>query len=104
MENNNIGKIIIILLLIILFIAFIYYLSQLTPTPTPTPITQNLANCEIDRLYKEWEYTNKRCDPSDNTTLLATKRSRQIIINKINDNNKCSFLPLTNEVILDTSG
>ena len=111
MENNNIIKIIIILLLIILFIAFVYYIflekqKKLEEKEKQKKLEekQDLTKCEINRLYREWEYINKRCDPSDNTTLLATKKSREIIINKINDNNICSFEPLTNEVILDTSG
>ena len=68
-------------------------------------ITTNDGNCNciVDRTFGEWEYTNERCDPDNRSTLLASKRSRQIKITKPNESYEgCSFAPLKNEVILET--
>ena len=65
-------------------------------------INDGNCNCIVERSFGDWEYRNERCDPSNRTTLLAYKRSRQIKITKIEGYEGCSFNPLDNEVILDT--
>jgi hypothetical protein len=61
------------------------------------------CECEVERIIGDWIYTNPRCNPSNRTTLIADKRSRQITIKKLGGNLACSFNKLSdNEKILDT--